>query len=299
MKALRCLAAALAAWIGCAFGQDFTDDAALSSAFEEKLGKVAAAGGAMPLGKAQKALEKTWNGKLPAPESQPAAAGRGGLPGSFLDSAMAAVVAVGTVYKCGECEKWHQGGFSSGWIFSPDGLVVTNAHVFEGREGDVPGVMLRDGSVFPIAGVLGGDRDADVAVFRIDAGGRRLPALRLAGGASVGEQVYVVSHPQGRLWSLTAGLISRFHRQDYGGDGRATDWMAITADFAGGSSGGPVLNARGEVVGMVSSTTTAYSDPSECKEHPGPEVQMVFKDCVPLKELKGFLDSAAGDQTPP
>ena len=299
MKALRCLAAALAAWIGCAFGQDFTDDAALSSAFEEKLGKVAAAGGAMPLGKAQKALEKTWNGKFPAPESQPAATGRGGLPGSFLDSAMAAVVAVGTVYKCGECEKWHQGGFSSGWIFSPDGLVVTNAHVFEGREGDVPGVMLRDGSVFPIAGVLGGDRDADVAVFRIDAGGRRLPAKRLAGGASVGEQVYVVSHPQGRLWSLTAGLISRFHRQDYGGDGRATDWMAITADFAGGSSGGPVLNARGEVVGMVSSTTTAYSDPSECKEHPGPEVQMVFKDCVPLKELKGFLDSAAGDQTPP
>jgi len=299
VKALHCLAAALAASVGCALAQEFIDDAALAAAFEEKLGKVAAAGGAMPLGKAHKALDKTWNGKIPATESRAAAAGQGGPPASFLDSAMAAVVAVGTVYKCGECEKWHQGGFSSGWIFSPDGVVVTNAHVFEGREGDVPGVMLRDGSVFPIAEVLGGDRDADVAIFRIDAGGRRLPALRLAGGASVGEQVYVLSHPQGRLWSLTAGLISRFHRQDYGGDGRPTDWMAVTADFAGGSSGGPVLNARGEVVGMVSSTTTAYSDPSECKEHPDPEVQMVFKDCVPLKELRGFLDSAGANQTPP
>jgi S1-C subfamily serine protease len=67
--------------------------------------------------------------------------------------------------------------------------------------------------------------------------------------------------------------------------------MSITADFAGGSSGGPVLNKNGEVVGMVASTLTAYSDSSDCKTHPGPDVQMVFKDFIPLPSLRSMFQS--------
>ncbi len=287
MRKLSLAVAAIAASLLNSAAQEFIDDAALALTFEEKLGAIAVNSDVLTLGEAQDALKKAEGRRIPSTKKQQEAAGHSTTT-SLYESAVPAVVALGSVYKCRECEKWHQGGFSSGWIVSPEGLIVTNAHVFEREAADVPGVMLRDGSVYPVDEIVAADRDADIAILRIKSQ-KPLPALPLAEASAVGEKVYVVSHPQGRMWSLTSGLISRFHRQSYEDNGRATDWMTVTADFAGGSSGGPVLNSRGEVVGMVSSTTTAYSEATGCKENPDPEVQMVFKDCVPLKALRQVI----------
>jgi serine protease Do len=287
VRKLSLAVAAIAASLLNAAAQEFINDAALALTFEEKLGAIAANGDVLTLGEAQDALKKAEGRKIPPTKKQQEAAGHSTAT-SLYESVVPAVVALGSVYKCRECEKWHQGGFSSGWIVSSEGLVVTNAHVFEGEAADVPGVMLRDGSVYPVDEIVAADRDADIAILRIQAE-KPLPALPLAESSAVGEKVHVVSHPQGRMWSLTSGLVSRFHRQSYDNDGRSTDWMTVTADFAGGSSGGPVLNSRGEVIGMVSSTTTAYSEPTDCKENPDPEVQMVFKDCAPLKALRTVI----------
>jgi len=256
--------------------------------FESKLAALAQSGRGISMGRVRSAISKAAGKRLSPP---PIDSKFPESPSDSYGSAAAAVVAIGSVYQCDECDKWHQDGFSSGWIFSPDGLVVTNAHVFEGEAGDWPGVMLRDGSVFAIEEVVAADPHADVAVVRFDPDGKKLPALRLAETARVGEEVHVLSHPQGRLWCLTSGKISRFHRQSEKKDARPSEWMSVTADFAGGSSGGPVLNSRAEVVGMVASTTTAYSEPGTCKAHPEPDVQMVFKDCVPLKALRELMKS--------
>ena len=133
--------------------------------------------------------------------------------------------------------------------------------------------------------------DARQFVMRIEPGKKNLPALPLADTASPGEEVSVISHPQGRHYCLTNGRISRYHRETNEETGETNDWLSITADFALGSSGGPVLNNKGEVVGMVASTLTAYAENSDCKAQPERDVQMVFKDCIPLRSIRGMFQS--------
>jgi S1-C subfamily serine protease len=201
------------------------------------------------------------------------------------------VVSIGSIFQCGKCEEWHSGGAASGWITSPDGLIVTNAHLFENGKDDPLGVMTLDGEIFAVKEIVASDVEKDIAILRIDPGNKTLRALPLANSAEPGDEVHVISHPQGQYYCLTSGKISRFHRDHLKEDQEPTDWMSITADFAGGSSGGPVLNKNGEVVGMVASTLTAYSEASDCKTRPGPDVQMVFKDCIPLPSIRGLFQS--------
>lgn len=265
----------------------FIDDEKLSAEFESKLGELAREKNLLTLDSAREALLRNESKKIPLPEFEtqtPASK-------SLYEKCAPAVVAIGTIYQCRKCDKWHQDGFSSGWIASPDGLIVTNAHFFEGDTDDGIGVMTREGRVYPVKEIVAADKKKDIAILRIDPEGKKLPALPLAPHSETGEEVFVISHPQGRLYCLTNGRISRFHRQKFDGDSEPSDWMSITADFAGGSSGGPVLNTGGEVVGMVASTLTAYSENSGCKSHPEPDVQMVFKDCVPLASLRAMFKS--------
>jgi S1-C subfamily serine protease len=269
--------------------QEFIDDEGMAAEFEKKLSLIAERGRGWTMAEAKTAAQRKNGFRISLPDESPGQDAANSK--NLYDRVAPAVVAIGTVYRCAECRKWHQDGFSSGWILSPEGLVVTNAHVFDGATSDVPGVLTRDGQVYALEEMVVMDPAADVAIFRIQAEDKKFPFLRIAEDASVGEEVHVVSHPQGRLWCFTSGRISRFHLQRYDEDKKPTEWMSVTADFAGGSSGGPVLNASGEVVGMVSSTLTAYSEASNCKNHPDPEVQMVFKDCVPLNVLRSMLEN--------
>jgi serine protease Do len=234
----------------------------------------------------------------------------------LYEAVMPAVVVVGSIYKCGKCNDWHLGGMASGWLLSADGLVVTNHHVF-GREATHRfGVMTADGQVFAVTGVLAADEAGDAAIARIDTRGRRLPFLRLGVAPACGDEVAVISHPAGRFYSLTEGVVSRYHRQRQrpaadsaeaqsgdppgqeaappaaGKPVRPAVWMSVTADYAIGSSGGPVFNPAGDVVGMVSRTFSTR--PVGRRSRPGtPGEQMVFKDCVSLDTLERLVEAAA------
>lgn len=222
---------------------------------------------------------------------------------SLYEAVTPAIVVVGSIYKCGNCADWHLGGMASGWILSADGLVVTNHHVLAESTGHRFGAMTADGTVYPITRVVAADEPGDAVIVRINSKGNRLPSLTLGKPAACGDTVTVISHPAGRFYSLTTGVVSRYHRQPAEptktppAQSRAdhtTDrpvWMSVTADYAVGSSGGPVFDEMGGVVGMVSRTYSSQAGRNHRRQGTLGE-QMVFKDCVSLDTLQGLIRPA-------
>ena len=148
-----------------------------------------------------------------------------------------------------EEEREVQRGVGSGFIISADGFVLTNAHVVEGA--DEVTVTLSDRREFK-AKVLGADRRSDVAVLKLDAA--NLPYLRTGDSSKirVGEWVLAIGSPFGLENTVTAGIISAKSR-DTG------DYLPlIQSDVAvnPGNSGGPLINLRGEVIGINSQIAT-------------------------------------------
>lgn len=147
----------------------------------------------------------------------------------------------------GEQEIPEQRGTGSGFIISPDGLILTNAHVVEGADKIV--VRLTDKREFQ-GKVLGTDKQTDIAVVKIEAKG--LPALRMGDSnkLKVGEWVAAIGSPFGLDNTVTAGIVSAVSRN------LPTDrYMPfIQTDVAvnPGNSGGPLFNMAGEVVGINS-----------------------------------------------
>jgi serine protease Do len=267
----------------------FINDAKIEKVFVERLAAMVGKEDTLTMREAEMAIEKNPTRKVSIPEISTKTSPES--PSSLYRQCAPSVVSIGSIFKCEKCDDWHHGGAASGWIASPDGLIVTNAHLFENGKDDPIGVMKLDGEIFAVKEIVASDVEKDIVILRIDPGTKTLPALPLSNSAEPGDEVHVISHPQGQYYCLTSGKISRFHRDQLKEDQEPTDWMSITADFAGGSSGGPVLNKNGEVVGMVASTLTAYSDASDCKTRPGPDVQMVFKDCIPLPSIRAMFQS--------
>ena len=139
----------------------------------------------------------------------------------------------------------------SGFIVSPDGLVLTNAHVVDGAK-EVT-VKLIDHREFK-AKVLGTDKTSDIAVLKIDA--RGLPAVRLGNSdkLSVGDYVLAIGAPFGLEETATAGIVSATGRS-LPGDG-AVPFIQTDAAVNPGNSGGPLFDASGTVVGINSQIYT-------------------------------------------
>ncbi len=196
-----------------------------------------------------------------------------------------AVFMLSSVYKCEKCEHWHAGGAATAWCLSSDGVMVTNYHVFEKASGAAYGVASRDGEVWPVTEILAADKASDVAVFRVK--GEGFQRLALGAAAEVGDKVRVISHPNQEFFLQTSGEVARYHVARGRKDKDGHVMMSITADYARGSSGGPVLNAAGEVVGMVSSTESIYYD--KTKDGDQENLQMVVKNTVPVEAVRAVL----------
>jgi len=139
-------------------------------------------------------------------------------------------------------------GTGAGVIWDKDGLVLTNHHVVSGgRRGARVRVVLHDGRTLD-AEILKRDRNLDLALLHVEDGD--LPAAPVGDSDTlrVGELVYAIGHPWGRLGAVTAGIVSGLGVVRRPG-GR-TRYIQSDVALAPGNSGGPLLNARGEIVGI-------------------------------------------------
>nr|WP_259721458.1 trypsin-like peptidase domain-containing protein [Synechococcus sp. CS-1328] len=140
-----------------------------------------------------------------------------------------------------------QQGQGSGFFTRSDGVLLTNAHVVEGA-GEVS-VTLPDGRSFN-GKVLGSDPLTDVAVVKVVAS--KLPVAPLGDSAKVrpGEWAIAIGNPLGLDNTVTAGIISAIQRTNAVGEGQRVPYIQTDAAVNPGNSGGPLINDRGQVIGI-------------------------------------------------
>lgn len=136
-------------------------------------------------------------------------------------------------------------GSGTGWVVEASGTIVTNYHVIAGANSLI--VTLPSGEVFDRVYVVAMDRERDLALLRISAGKLAVLALGNDDVVRVGDRIYAMGNPLGLDRTFSDGLVSSKRVL------RGTQQLQITAPISPGSSGGPVMNAAGEVIGVAAS----------------------------------------------
>jgi len=256
-------------------------------------GKLIDAGNAVPADSINKMFKK--EGYAPVSVNYKPANTTPLSPGKIYELVAQSTVIVSPAGRCKEknergqpCTQIHTFP-ATGYIIDAAGIIVTNYHVvssyvYKGNTTarDVLAVMLKDGTLFPVKAVLAADRANDLAVIKIDPGEKPLVPLAIAEkDAEIGDPVFMVSHPKQYFYAFTSGMVTdKFSELNIN---KYRNIMAISADFAAGSSGGAIIDQFGNVIGTVTYTKTLQHSDNDAK------TQMVLKATIPSSCLLSLL----------
>ena len=152
------------------------------------------------------------------------------------------------------------GNMGSGFVYSDDGYIITNNHVIDNAEKVT--ITFLDGESY-IAQIIGTDSDLDLAVLKVKVGSTYLQPIPIGDSSQlkVGQEIAAIGNPFGLSGSMTSGIISQMGRllpQDSGYS--IPDVIQTDAAINPGNSGGPLLNMKGEVVGINTAIQSATGE---------------------------------------
>lgn len=179
--------------------------------------------------------------------------------------------------------------WASAIVLTADGICASNYHVFydmlnkvawQNNRDSLLFAFNSDGELFSIDSILSYNQKADAVLFKINTHGKKLTPMPVANkDVEVGEHVYAFTNPYGFLFYFSSGIVAR--KSAVVADGPWGNRVEITAEFARGSSGGPILDSHGNLVAMVSATNAVYS-----RDSPGyGTLQMVVRKTIPLSSI--------------
>ena len=169
----------------------------------------------------------------------------------------------------------------SGFVMSADGYIITNHHVVDGAANGKITVSFENGDKYT-ARLIGSDASSDIALLKIDATGLRPVTIGKSSSLAVGDQVVAIGNALGELsFSLTVGYVSGIDR-DVNTDGSVMNMLQTDAAINSGNSGGPLFNARGEVIGI---NTAKYSGTTSS----GAAIEGISF-AIPMDDVIGMLE---------
>lgn len=202
--------------------------------------------------------------------------------------AEASTLVLGEIYRDGKSKKDEFSVAAGAFAISESGAIVTCLHVATEKGTRGLSALTRDGRVFAVREALAADPGNDLVILQLDLPeGTKLPALPLAAEpAPMAATIGVMSHPEEHFWMWTTGVVARQTLiRDQSGEHHFT---TITAEFAKGSSGCPVLDERGNAVGVVNNTESIYyEDDGKRKQR---DLQMVVRNVTPGWVVRRMLE---------
>jgi serine protease Do len=138
------------------------------------------------------------------------------------------------------------GAQGSGFFISADGIGISNQHVFDGFNNHY--IKLHDGNTYEVSQIIrsSDSEDLDYVLFKVNTKGIKVPYVPIATSLSaIGENVFAIGNPKGLEHTLSTGIVSSYREEN--------KLIQTTAEITNGSSGGPLFNMRGEVIGITTS----------------------------------------------
>jgi len=265
-------------------GVEYTNDSQILEEFKAEAKALISEGVQFTPEKAARELKKNMNKRIYIKSPSP---NKTALKGSSIyQKAVRSTVLIGKPYSHGDHNHF---ATASGYIIDRSGIVVTNYHVVEVyanriREAFAMLAHTNDGKTYLVKKILSASKEQDLAILQLETNGDKLTPIALGQPATVGSTIYVLSHPQEMVNFFSKGIVSRNVKNEDHHSNILEYEMSITADYGVGSSGGPILDRFGNLVGTVASTYNIYANPQQNKG-----LQIVVKSAIPVAALKMMI----------